>query len=153
MRFIDKFKSWKGKKVIIRVDFNVPLDNDGNVADATRIRAAVPTIKYLVEQGARVIIKSHMGRPKGKVADDMKLDCVAQKLVQVIKMPVKKTIKTKLPEMAFAIPPPVSPTGFGISVKNSMLRPLQPRISRYEKIKNSGAIAIKASAQTEAKEK
>jgi phosphoglycerate kinase len=80
----------KGKKILLRVDFNVPTDDDGNVTDATRIREAVPTIKYLVERGARVIIMSHMGRPKGKVTDDLRLDKVAQKLVQVIKMPVKK---------------------------------------------------------------
>lgn len=80
----------KGKRVLLRVDFNVPTDDEGYVTDVTRIREAAPTIKYLVKKGARVVIMSHMGRPKGKVVDDLKLDKVAQKLVQVLKMPVKK---------------------------------------------------------------
>ena len=80
----------KGKRVLLRVDFNVPIDDNGDVTDDTRIREAVPTIKHLVERGARVIVMSHMGRPKGKVMDDLRLDKVARKLSDIIAMPVKK---------------------------------------------------------------
>lgn len=67
MMTIDKY-NFAGKKAIVRVDFNVPLDENGKITDDTRIRGALPTLKHILEQGGSLIIMSHMGKPKGKVA-------------------------------------------------------------------------------------
>ncbi len=77
----------KGKRVFVRVDFNVPMA-DGEITDETRIRAAIPTIEYLVEQGAKVILASHMGRPKGEVKEDMRLTAVGIRLAEIMNKPV-----------------------------------------------------------------
>lgn len=79
----------KGKRVFVRVDFNVPME-EGRVTDETRIRAAIPTIEYLVEQGAKVILASHLGRPKGEVNEDMRLTAVGERLSELMDRPVKK---------------------------------------------------------------
>ncbi len=79
----------KGKKVFCRVDFNVPMQN-GTITDDTRIRAALPTIQYLMEQGAKVILASHMGRPKGEVKEELRLTPVAIKLSELLGKEVGK---------------------------------------------------------------
>ena len=79
-----------GKRVLMRADFNVPLDDQGNITDDTRIRAAIPTIKDLTTKGAKVILTSHFGRPKGKVVDSMRLTPVAERLSEVLGRPVVK---------------------------------------------------------------
>ncbi len=79
----------KGKKVFCRVDFNVPLE-DGRIVDDTRIKAAIPTIRYLVERGAKVILSSHLGRPKGKVVEELRLTPVAVRLADILGRTVEK---------------------------------------------------------------
>jgi len=77
------------KRVLVRVDFNVPLDQKtGAITDDSRIMAALPTIRYLIERGARVILISHLGRPKGKVVETMRLTPVARRLSQILGKPV-----------------------------------------------------------------
>ncbi|MBP1969441.1 phosphoglycerate kinase [Virgibacillus natechei] len=80
----------KGKKVFCRVDFNVPM-KDGTVTDETRIKAARPTIDYLSEKGAKVILASHLGRPKGEAVEELRLDPVAKSLSELISKEVIKT--------------------------------------------------------------
>ncbi|WP_405106050.1 phosphoglycerate kinase [Paenibacillus sp. FSL K6-1217] len=79
----------KGKRVFVRVDFNVPVE-DGKITDDTRIRETLPTIKYLIENGAKVILASHMGRPKGEFVDSMRLTTAAVRLSELLGKPVAK---------------------------------------------------------------
>jgi 3-phosphoglycerate kinase len=72
-----------GKRVFVRVDFNVPVEN-GAITDDTRIRETLPTIQYLVERGAKVILASHMGRPKGQVVEELRLNLQAQRLSELL---------------------------------------------------------------------
>jgi phosphoglycerate kinase len=78
-----------GKRVLCRVDFNVPL-KDGVITDDRRIRAAIPTIQYLVDHGAKVILCSHLGRPKGQVVEELRLNPVAARLAELMGRPVTK---------------------------------------------------------------
>ena len=80
----------KDKKVLMRVDFNVPLDDNCNIMDDTRIKAALPSVKYLIENKAKLILVSHIGRPKGKVNEKMRLTPVALRLGELLDMKVKK---------------------------------------------------------------
>ncbi len=84
MRTIDSLGDLAGKKVFVRSDFNVPLDADRNITDDGRIRAALPTLKRLVDAGARVIVSAHLGRPKGEVNPAFSLSPVAARLSEVL---------------------------------------------------------------------
>ncbi|TWH59262.1 phosphoglycerate kinase [Desulfitobacterium sp. LBE] len=78
----------RGKRVFVRVDFNVPMDDHGNITNDTRIRAALPTIHYLIDEGAKIILASHLGRPKGKPDPNYSLAPVAKRLGELLKGPV-----------------------------------------------------------------
>ena len=88
MRTIDNF-NFENKKALIRVDFNVPLDGDFNVTDASRIEAAKPTILKVLEDGGSAILMSHLGRPKGKANPDMSLNHICEKVSEIIGVQVK----------------------------------------------------------------
>ena len=81
-----------GKRVLVRVDFNVPLNDAGAITDDTRIRAALPTINDLIGKGAKVILSAHFGRPKGQVNDAMRLTPVAARLSELLGKPVAKLL-------------------------------------------------------------
>src|SRR5260370_3148092 len=98
----------RGKRVLERVDFNVPLDEHGRITDDTRIRAALPTIRYLLDHGAAVVLMSHLGRPKGTANPAYSLRPVAAHLGELLGMPV-----------------PLAPDCIGTEPQ-LMPRPLQP---------------------------
>ena len=88
MMTIDQF-NFAGKKAIVRVDFNVPLDENGNVTDDTRIRGALPTLKKILADGGSVIMMSHMGKPKGKVNPKMSLAQIVKPVSEALGVDVK----------------------------------------------------------------
>ena len=73
----------KGKRVLLRVDFNVPLNN-GSITEASRIQKVLPTIKFLIDNKSKIIIISHVGRPKGKIVSDLTLEPIAKKLSDLL---------------------------------------------------------------------
>jgi phosphoglycerate kinase len=85
---------WPGKRAVVRVDFNVPIEH-GVIGDDTRIRSAVPTIQYLVDHGASVVLMSHLGRPKNTVVESLRLKPIATHLAELLKQPV-----TAIPDVA-----------------------------------------------------
>ena len=78
----------EGRKALVRCDFNVPLDDGRQITDDTRIVGAIPTIQYLIEKGAKVVLCSHLGRPGGKKDGKFSLDVVAQRLSQILNQDV-----------------------------------------------------------------
>ncbi len=83
IKYIDQI-DLKGKRVLIRVDYNVPYDEDMNITDDTRIKATIPTIEHCLKEGAKIILISHLGRPKGKIVPEMSLSPVAKQLEKII---------------------------------------------------------------------
>ncbi len=90
IRTLKDIPELKDKKVLLRVDFNVPLKENGTVQDDTRIKEAIPTIKELQKKKAKIIIASHMGRPSGEIVEELRLSKVAKHLSKLLKKPVKK---------------------------------------------------------------
>jgi len=84
IRYIDQIKDLKGKKVFIRVDFNIPQDDKGNITEDSRIAGAVPTIKFAIEQGAKVVLASHLGRPKGEKKAKYTMAPASKRLAQLL---------------------------------------------------------------------
>ncbi|MHC2994248.1 MAG: phosphoglycerate kinase [Candidatus Atribacteria bacterium] len=80
----------EGKRVLVRVDFNVPLDEELKITDDTRIVSALPTIKYLIAHKAKIVLMSHLGRPKGEIIERLRLNPVAQRLSELLEQKVKK---------------------------------------------------------------
>ena len=86
-RTLDQAGELRGRRALVRVDFNVPMDK-GAVADDTRLRAALPTIRFLSERGARIVLLAHFGRPKGARVAEMSLEPVAVPLSALLEQPV-----------------------------------------------------------------
>ena len=111
-----------GKRVFVRVDFNVPIDvATGSILDDSRIKAVLPTVAYLREQGAKVIIGSHLGRPKGKRDPKLSLAPIAARLGELIEHEVKTTdccIGAKAQEAAHSLEPGASV----LDIKPTLLR-------------------------------
>jgi len=92
-----------GKRVLVRVDLNVPLDEEGAITDDTRIRAVLPTIGYLIDKKAKLILCSHLGRPGGKVLDKLRLAPVAKQLSELLAIPVQTAKDCVGPEVEEAV--------------------------------------------------
>ena len=88
MATIDSY-DFKGKRAIVRVDFNVPLDENGKITDDTRIRGALPTLKKVLADGGSLVIMSHMGKPKGKVNPKFSLSQIVDAVSEKLGVPVK----------------------------------------------------------------
>ncbi|MCK5579301.1 MAG: phosphoglycerate kinase [Planctomycetes bacterium] len=80
----------QGQRVLTRVDFNVPLDDQGRISDEMRLKATLPTLEHIIKEGGKLVLMSHLGRPKGKKVDKLKMDAVADALSRLLDRPVKK---------------------------------------------------------------
>lgn len=105
----------KDKRVLCRVDFNVPLDGT-RITDDTRIRAAIPTLKAILERGGKPVLLSHLGRPKGEVKDELRLDPIGRRLGELLGRPVLKLDDSRGPEVEAAIA--AAPAGTTVLLEN-----------------------------------
>ena len=90
MKFIDEIKSFSQKRVLVRCDFNCPLDEKGEIVDDTRIKKIIPTIEDLIKKEAKVILISHLGRPEGKKIEKLKMDKIQEKLMEYLDLSIIK---------------------------------------------------------------
>lgn len=105
MRTLKDF-NFSGKRVLVRCDFNVPLDERGIVLDDFRIKKTIPTIDYLIKKNAKIILMSHLDDPSGKVVESLRLDCIQEKLAELMKKPILKVqdcIGEEVKRMAIAL--------------------------------------------------
>ncbi|MEO5949337.1 MAG: phosphoglycerate kinase, partial [Candidatus Saccharimonas sp.] len=93
----------KGKTVLVRVDYNVPLREDGTIADDYRIQASLPTIRALIDESCKIVLISHLGRPDGKVKAEFSLEPAAQRLAELLKTSVRFVDKSIGPKVAMAV--------------------------------------------------
>ena len=118
---IDKF-NFAGKKAIVRVDFNVPLDENGKITDDTRIRGALPTLKKVLADGGSLIIMSHMGKPKGKVNAKYSLSQIVDAVSEKLGVPVQFAPDcAKAGDAAAALFPAVGITNTPVSITASAI--------------------------------
>src|SRR4051794_22132148 len=102
---LDDLSDLRGKKALVRVDFNVPLDEQGGITNDRRIRAALPTLQKVLQAGASAIVMSHLGRPKGDPKKDapFRMNNAAQRLQELLGRPVRKADAVVGPEVASAV--------------------------------------------------
>ncbi|MCZ6465424.1 MAG: phosphoglycerate kinase [Proteobacteria bacterium] len=115
----------EGRRVLVRVDFNVPLDGEGRITDDTRIRAALPTLRAVLERGGRPVLLCHLGRPRGEPVESLRLDPVARRLGELLGTPVQKLDGCVGEEVARAVQE--APAGVTVLLENVRFEPGETR--------------------------
>ena len=125
----------RGKRVLVRVDFNVPRNKEtGEITDDARMRAALPTLQYLIDHGAKVIVMSHLGRPKGKVVEELRLTQVGKHLSELLGKPVRKMDDCIGPDVEAAVAE--MKDGDVILLENVRLYPYKKKRMTYISLRN-----------------
>ncbi|MEM1448954.1 MAG: phosphoglycerate kinase [Planctomycetota bacterium] len=118
---IDALGPIEGKRVVVRADFNVPVDGDGAITDDTRIRAALPTLRSLLEAGGRPVVLVHFGRPKGKVVEELRVTRIGERLGELLGSPVLTLRESTGPEVEAAVAE--APAGTTVLCENVRFHP------------------------------
>ncbi|MEM6569087.1 MAG: phosphoglycerate kinase [Planctomycetota bacterium] len=118
---IDALGPIEGKRVVVRADFNVPVDGDGAITDDTRIRAALPTLRSLLEAGGRPVVLVHFGRPKGKVVEELRVTRIGERLGELLGSPVLTLLESTGPEVEAAVAE--APAGTTVLCENVRFHP------------------------------